>query len=355
MIPDMKSRSLVSRNSVIVLTVVLLMLVCAVTAQAQQKGEPQKGESQKSGAKGTAGLQAPDNTPMPTMNSLKLVFPPGNEFGYVYKDSTVVHRTYSDSSTLDYLRETTYYMQLKALKDPSDGVLEVMVNIDSLTYRFKSGDAELNYDVRSKMELKFPDLIAATVPVNREFTMKFSPYWEVVSTEGEMLDWLRNYIEEYGEGRIDSMRKFLWLNGITTTALAQFADFQKGALPNSRVHRDSTWRKPFFMKADGIDCRDDSATSKIIAYKNGTYTIETNLRNLKVLPAKQRLYKIESMVDITGGKGKGTHVTNITRQGVVTEAVTRCTTQINAKIRKEVFSETVESTYTWKCLGQTAY
>ncbi|MFM8568258.1 MAG: hypothetical protein ACKOB6_01420 [Candidatus Kapaibacterium sp.] len=340
---------------VTVLTLVTLAWAGTDAVYAQKNGEPLKGESQKGGTKGTAGLQAPDNTPVPSMNSLKLVFPPGNEFGYVYKDSTVVRRMYSDSSTLDYLRETTYFLQMKASKDPADGVLEVMVNIDSLTYRFKSGDAELNYDVRSKMELKFPDLIAATVPVNREFTMKFSPYWEVVSTEGEMLDWLRNYIQEYGEGRIDSMRKFLWLNGITTTALAQFADFQKGALPNSRVHKDSTWRKPFFMKADGIDCRDDSATSRIAGYRNGTYTIETELRNLKVLPTRQRLYKIESMVDILGGKGKGTHVMSLTRQGVVTDAVTRCTTQIQAKIRREVFTETVESTYTWKCLGQTAY
>lgn len=337
-------------RAVIMTVTVLIAIVFAVNVQAQQKGDPPKG-----GVKGTAGLQAPDNTPIPSMNSLKLVFPAGNEFGYVYKDSTVVRRTYSDSSTLEYLRETTYFIQMKALKDPSEGVLEVMVNIDSLIYRFKSGDAELNYDVRSKMELKFPDLIAATVPVNREFTMKFSPYWEVVSTEGEMLDWLRNYIEEYGEGRIDSMRKFLWLNGITTTALAQFADFQKGALPNSRVHKDSTWRKPFFVKADGIDCRDDVAESKITGYSNGTYTIETACNNLKVLPTKQRLYKIESMVNILGGKGKGTHVMHLTRQGVVMDARTHCNTRINAKVRNEVFYEDVESTYSWKCLGQTAY
>ncbi|MFM7774730.1 MAG: hypothetical protein ACKO9V_07805, partial [Candidatus Kapaibacterium sp.] len=94
---------------------------------------------------------------------------------------------------------------------------------------------------------------------------------------------------------------------------------------------------------------------RIAGYRNGTYTIETELRNLKVLPTRQRLYKIESMVDILGGKGKGTHVMSLTRQGVVTDAVTRCTTQIQAKIRREVFTETVESTYTWKCLGQTAY
>jgi hypothetical protein len=332
---------MVSRVMMIALVVCTLAGVVPATAQ--------KGEKQA-----TAGLQAPDNSPLPTMNSLKLVFTPGSDYAYVYKDSTVVNRMYSDSSTLEYAREIVYYLQMKAQKDPADGMLELMVNIDSLTYRFKSGDAELFYDVRSKMELKFPDLIAATVPVNREFTMKFSPYWEVVSSEGEMLDWLRNYIEEYGEGRLDSMRKFIWLNGITTPALAQFADPQKGALPNSRVHKDSTWRKPFFVKADGIDCRDDSATSKITGYGQSTYTIETTLRNLKVLPTKQRLYKIESMVDILGGKGQGTHVMHLTKRGIIADATSRLTTQIKAKVRKEVFTETVESTYTWKFLGQSS-
>lgn len=311
--------------------------------------------AQKTGEQPVKGLQPAENTPLPSMNTLKMVFPPGNEFRYVYHDSTVVHRVYSDSSLLDYTREVVYYMQMKSLKDPADGVLEVLVNIDSLTYRFQSGDAELKYDIRSKMELKFPDLIAATVPVNREFTMKFSPYWEVVSTEGEMLDWLRNYIDQYGEGRIDSMRKFIWFNGITTPALAQFADPQKGALPNSRVHRDSTWRKPFFVKADGIDCRDDSAASKITGYAQSTYTIETLMKNLYVVPTQQRLYKIESMVDILGGKGSGKHTMKLTRKGVVQEAETQCETDIRARVRKEVFSENVKSRYTWKFLGQSDY
>jgi len=327
-----------------VYTLMVCLVFCVTAVQAQ-----------KSSDQGVKGLQPAENTPIPSMNTLKLVFPPGNEFRYVYHDSTVVHRVYSDSSLLDYTRDIQYYLQLKALKDPVDGVLEVLVNIDSLTYRFQSGDAELKYDIRSKMELKFPDLIAATVPVNREFTMKFSPYWEVVSTEGEMLDWLRNYIDQYGEGRIDSMRKFIWFNGITTPALAQFADVQKGALPNSRVHRDSTWRKPFFIKADGIDCRDDSATSKITGYAQSTYTIETTMKNLRVIPTQQRLYKIESMVDILGGKGSGKHTMQLTRKGVVQEAATECTTEMKARVRKEVFTENVKSRYTWKFLGQSEY
>ncbi len=310
-------------------------------------------EAQKKGA--GVGLQAAESTPLPVMNKLAQVFPPGRVFAYAYHDSTMVHRIYSDSSTLDYSRDVIYFMQMKAPKDPTDGVLELLVNVDSVRYRFQSGDAVIRYDDQSNMEMTFPDLIAATVPVNREFTMKISPYWEVVSTQGEMLDWLRDYIDQYGKGVLDSMRTFIWLNGISTTSLAQFSDVQKGTLPNARVHKDSTWRKPYFIKVDGIDCRDDSAATHIASYTRNVYTLETQSNNLYVLPGKQRLYKIENMVDILDGKGKGRHSMQLHKSGYITSAVSDFVTTMRAKIRNEVFSETVRSVYSWKLLGQLAY
>jgi hypothetical protein len=60
------------------------------------------------------------------------------------------------------------------------------------------------------------------------------------------------------------------------------------------------------------------------------------------------------MVDILGGKGQGTHVMHLTKRGIIADATSRLTTQIKAKVRKEVFTETVESTYTWKFLGQSS-
>ncbi len=298
---------------------------------------------------------SPGTSTLPSMNSLKWTFPAGNIFVYEYHDSTEVLRTYSDSSTLAYTREVVYFLQLRALKDPVDGVLELNVNIDSLRYRFRSGDAEIRYDNKTKMELKFPDLIAATVPVNREFNIKMSPYWEAVSVNGEMLEWLVNYINDYGEGHLDSMSKFIWFNGISTNALAQYCDIQKGALPNGRIAKDSVWKKPYFLKIDGLDCRDDSATSQISAYNRGVYTIETLSKNLKPLPAPVRVYGIESIVNVIGGEGNGKQVLNMTRKGVITEAKSNFNTLIKAQIRSEIFSQKVQSHYSWKLLGQLAY
>ncbi len=328
------------------------VLLCLGLAQNLYAQDSEKGAA--SGKKKILELQPGVNS-TPSMNSLKWVFPAGNVFGYIYHDSTRVLRTYSDSSTLEYTRDLKYYMQIRALKDPVDGVLELNVVIDSIDYRFRSGDQEIAYSEQKKIELKFPDLVAATVPVNREYFIKFSPYYEAVGVTGEMLDWLVNYINEHGEGHIDAMQKFVWMNGISTSALAQYCDMQKGALPNGKVSKDSTWIKPYFIKVDGLDCRDDSAASKITGYSSATYTVETESKHLEVMPCQQRLYRIDAMVTVKGGSGTGKQVLQMNRRGIITDSRSSFETTVQAQVRKEVFSQKVSSNYHWTFLGVREY
>lgn len=294
---------------------------------------------------------------LPEKNSLKLIYPAGNAFIYVFKDSTKVTRRYSDSSTMTYVREVTYYMSQKAPKDPENGILDVDVNIDSMDYRFSSGDVTMQYNSqRTKdMQLKFPDLVAATVPVNRTFRMTYSPYWEVVKTEGEQLDWLRNYIEENNNGQLDSMMLWVWLNGISMTNLAQVGDLEKGVLPDKRIHRDSSWRKPFFIKADGVDCRDDSARSVIKGFHDNAYVIETTISHLTPTKEPLRLYGIPYLVRVVDGKGTGKYTINLSKKGVINSAEADITTVMKAKVKNENFTQTVRSKYSWQILGQYQY
>ncbi len=328
------------------LLLTLLLVLNTDCILAQEKGE--------SPADAKAHL-TPGKSVTPEYNALKWRFPAGNIFAYTMHDSTEVLRTYSDSSTLKYSRDVTYYLELRANSDPVNGMLELDVNIDSLRYRFKSGESEIVYDNRSKVQLKFPDLTAATVPVNRECFIKFSPYWEAVSIRGEMLDWLKDYIAKYGEGHLDSMSTYMWLNGISTMAYAQIIDPQKGVLPNDVVKRDSSWKKPYFVKIDGLDCRDDSATTHIASYALGLYTLESDIQHLKVLPKTDRLYGIERMIDILGGEGKGHQTLVINRRGNIISSSSQFNTTVKAHVRNETFSENVQSFYTWISRGLTEY
>lgn len=287
--------------------------------------------------------------------SLKLYFTPGNEYFYEMLDSTLVERMYSDSTVMKYTRIMKYNFTLRADADPKDGIYKVSINVDSVDYWFKQDETSIYYNTNStkNMRLEFPDLVAATVPVNRTFTMNYSPYNEVVKCEGEMLDWLRDYIRDNNKGQLDSIMENIWLNGISNTALAHIGDIQKGVVPNGRVYKDSTWSKPLFYKSDGIDCRDDSATSKILGFYDNTYRIETTTNKFKVLPAtKSRLYGIPYFVDVLGGNGNGKFNLSITAKGLPRRADAQFVTNMKVSVKREVFTQKVTTHTIWTLLGE---
>lgn len=169
--------------------IVLVVLFAITVAHAQE---------------GVRGEQTPAPEKPKETVALYLRFPVGRLFDYVYTDTTTVHRIYSDSSTLDYTRTVTYYLSLEAIEGPRDGLTSVQVTVDSLEYSFSSGGNTLSYKPRGQMPLQFPDFVAAVVPLNRQYLLYYSPYWDAAKVEGEMLDWLRTYIDpaEAAEGTI---------------------------------------------------------------------------------------------------------------------------------------------------------
>lgn len=288
--------------------------------------------------------------------ALFLRFPVERLFEYVFTDTTAVQRIYSDSSTLDYTRTVTYYLSLEAVEAPRDGLTSVQVTIDSLRYSFSSGGNTLSYKPNDQMPLQFPDFVTAVVPLNRQFQMYYSPYWDVAKVEGEMLDWLRNYIAEGGDvPNFDSLQQFVWLRNISLPVLAHYADPQKGALPNGRVTLDSVWKKPFTILADGIEFRQADARTRIVEQRGPVFVLQTQCDSLQPTLERLKLYNIQRFVEIVGGSGTCTHTVELHKAGFVESAETMLTADVRCKVRNEVFTQKIRSRYHWKLRGQYDY
>ncbi|MCX7929949.1 MAG: hypothetical protein N2663_04445 [Chlorobi bacterium] len=286
--------------------------------------------------------------------SLLLRFPVDRLFDYVLTDTTTVRRIYSDSSTVEYTRAVTYYLSLEAIESPRDGFTSVQVTIDSLTYSFSSGGSVLTYKPGDQMPLQFPDFVATVVPLNRQFQMYYSPYWDVAKVEGEMLDWLRDYIAK-GAGDVpgfDSLQQFIWLRNISLPVLAHYADPQKGALPNGRVTLDSVWQKPFAILADGIQLRQSDAKTRIVEQRGPIVVLQTQCDSLRPTLERLKLYNIQRFVEIIGGHGTCTHTIELHKAGFIESARTALHAEVQCRVRNETFTQRIQSRYHWRLRGQ---
>ncbi|MBL8000008.1 MAG: hypothetical protein JNL32_15405 [Candidatus Kapabacteria bacterium] len=321
-------------------------------------GAPKSGEkpavksTDKSPDKATSGSAPRSNN---QKYKVELNYPAGAAYKYLFTDSTTVRRVYSDSSDLVYNRVVQYYISMKAPKDRANGVEDVLAVIDSTVYSFTSGDKTLNYySGNEKMRLEFPDLLAHIHAEGREFKITWTPYWEVQSVEGEALDYWRDYVTRNGDG-VDTMIKYIFLNAISQNNLANYSDMQKGAFPNNLVRQDSAWKKPYFVRLDGVDCRDDSATSTLSYVSKNTYTVTTELPSLRPSLNSMRLYNINQFCQILGGSGKGSQVITMTRRGEIVNTECVYDFNIRAKARNEEFTQNIKSKYKWKMLGKKEY
>jgi hypothetical protein len=329
-----------AKSNAMTAPIAVLMVFCGLLAFAQD---------------GVRGESTPEKSK--EMVALFLRFPVGRLFLYTYSDTTEVHRTYSDSSTLDYQRTVTYYISMEATEGPRDGLTSVQVTIDSLAYSFSSGGNTITYLPGEQMPLQFPDFVAAVVPVNRQFTMYYSPYWDVAKVEGEMLDWLRSYIAEGAQqvSSFDSVQQFVWLRNISLPVLAHYADPQKGTLPNGRVAVDSVWNTVFTCLADGIELRDPRSKTQIIERRGPVFVLRTTCDSLQPKSEQVKLYNIGRLVEILGGTATCTHTIALHKAGFVESASNTLAASVTCRVRNEVFEQHIRSRTVWSLRGQYDY
>lgn len=289
----------------------------------------------------------------PLIFRMKTKYPVKTYNVYKFNEKIRSKRVYSDKSEKNYDRNTTYYTTILAPDRPDEGIQTVNVSVDSMEYRFREGEFEtyFNSQAEETADMSFFDMEVAAVPLSREFEMTYSPYSEVVKIEGEDLDWLREYVLVQGKDLIDTLKKYVWIRGVSKDNLEYIADPAKKLLPSKNVGVDSSWTSLLNLIIDGADF-EGKIDLKLLEYSDGAFFVEGDSLTLK--PAKNaiRVYGITEQVDVLDGIARGSIRYKFNAVGVMRGLEADFIVETKMKIRREVFTQITQYTATWELLGQ---
>jgi hypothetical protein len=275
---------------------------------------------------------------------------------YKMTEITKVHRLYSDSSTKDFQREVTYFMTLTIPNPAQEGFVTLEANIDSMLYRFTEGKVVIEFNTQAdtiKKTGKFIDLEAASVPLNRQFMMTYSPYGDVAKIESEDITWLKDFMakQEQGTNDWDPLKIFVWNDGLSDQRLEQITDVKKISLPQQAMAKDSIWKSPFSVQIDGKEFT-DTVSAKIVDFNAGQFVIEAKTNNLKPVTRESYFYAVKKTGEIDSTKGDGFYIIHISPTGIISKVEAEFSVNNYCKVRFEPFFEQVNSKMTWDYMGQ---
>jgi len=277
-----------------------------------------------------------------------LKYPLKTYTSYKMSEETEVRRIYSDSSVKEYKREIVYYITTAFPELPEDGFVKVQVTVDSMTYKFKSGEKEVTFDSQEEEKPipNFQDLAISSIQLGRTFDLTYSSYNELAKIEGEELDWLKNYILVEGKDILDTLKKHYWLRGISFERLRYIGDLQKSLIPPGKVRTDSTWKSDFAFEIDGIAFT-DTASTRIINYNAGIFTLFSNMNNLQPVREGVVLYDIPYIADVDTGRGAGTYTLEVRPNGTISMIKAEFEAEVKIKVKNEVFTQRMRSKTSW--------
>lgn len=282
---------------------------------------------------------------------------PGVRQNYTLTETTTVVRTGKDMQPMEYRREVVYYFSQHANEEPQKGFTKLEVIVDSMTYRMvRAGDVWTynSQDVTADQALSLPDIEASSALLNRPFTVTLSPYGEIVKTESEEIDWLKNYVVVEGRTMLDTLKKFVWLDGISGPVINNIADVRLNLLPFTFITPDSTWKRSVSFRAADISFSDTAAVS-VTKVDEDNYILSAHADSLRAVQQITHKFDRQDFVSVTGGTGKATASLTVSRFGTVHNAewtleadaqLKEGTQEFHEKLRK-VYSLTLTGQYRW--------
>jgi hypothetical protein len=273
---------------------------------------------------------------------------------YKLTEETKVYRQFADSSSQEYKREVTYFLTQFVPDPPENGFDKVEVSIDSMLYKYTEGDAVFEFDSQSEKmpSTSFFDLTVTSVPLGRAFTMTYSPYGDVAKIEGEDIDWLKKYVTVDGKKSLDTMKKYIWVRGVSDEHLLYLGDIQKRIIPLRTMQIDSTWKAMFAFEMDGITFNDAATTVKISDLSSGNFTLMAVADSMTTPQTFGRFNEINEFVNIEASSAKGKYILKISPKGAIENAQADFYAEVSARFKKESFKEKIWTKATWELLGQ---
>lgn len=277
----------------------------------------------------------------------------GAKYHYKLIENTDVIRTLSDSSQIKYNRKVIYYFSQFVMDPPQQDFIKLSCSIDSINYRFNDGSGDVSYNSQeeSQKNINHPDVTVITVPLGRIFEMTYTPYGEIAEITGKDLDWLRNYVTEQGKKLLDTVDKFIWIDGISNEHLAHLTDVRKILLPPKMISPDSIWLSPFEIQIDGITFL-DTMPVKVIKYSGGLFEMNAESKAIKNKNSFAKIYGINKFVQIDSCRGGGQYMLRIGPKGSLGYSSTLLSVELFAHVAKSYFKESIKTSYQWTLVNQ---
>lgn len=280
----------------------------------------------------------------------QVLYTAGVAQSYEITEQTTATRWYSDSSQKNYDRTVTYFTTIRCIES-MDGIAKVVVNVDSMRYRFMADGRQVEYDSEKDISPKnFSDINAYIGPLNRPFTLTVSPYGEISSLEGEQVEYWRDYLADNSSG-IDSVTHVMWTQAMSDENLLQYGDLQKRVVPGLAVGKDSTWNLTMALRIDGVNFK-GRTTATLTDVEGGLFTM-TVADTIPAVPSQPLcVYGVPYVVQLLEGHADVTHTVQMSRTGSIQSVENVASTWWKGRVLMEVFTQRVRTTTTWKLKGQ---
>lgn len=334
------------RNLVLVLAFVGLMFSNNTNAQTKS--------NEKSNDKTTSVTGA---TPNKLNYKIPFKFPTSVYNKFRLTETTKVKRLFSDSSVIEYDRQTTYFYHLRAISFPEDGFQKIFVSFDSIQYQLKSGKKVIKFDDQDDEfvpPLNERDFLLFIQPLGKTFEAIYSNYGQVARIEGEDLNEKRNTLKNDIPKYENPERLVAVLDKISDQELTKLFDPLKNILPVKNVNFDTTWVRDIDWNIDVFKTK-TSAVVKLNDYRNNQYQLLAEMDSITTTQTTMRLPDMNKECDLKEFKAKGKYTLDLSNVGAPTYGKAEFNYEAKGKITNNDFIQYGETILIWDLLGRTSY
>ena len=280
---------------------------------------------------------------------LQVSYAAGVAQAYEIVEQSTTKRTFEDGNVQTYDRTVKYYATLRCIES-IDGIATLVVNMDSLEYKFTSEGTDVTYDSQHDITPKnFVDLNNYIGPLNRTYQITVSPYGAVSDVKGEQVEFWRDYLKENAID-LDSVTYMVWMQSLDNDNLLHYGDLQKRVVPGLKVGIDSTWKHNFDLRIDGV-MYSDRVTSKFTEYSGGIFKMQMK-DTIAARSQDIHTYGLPVVTKVEDGAAEVDHTVELSNTGAIENVRSVAKAWFRGKALNVRFTQETTSTTSWKLTGQ---
>lgn len=263
---------------------------------------------------------------------------------YRMNEKTEVKRKYSDGSEKEYTRDVTFYFTLRSPDLVKEGFTKTTITIDSILYEYKSGDKIVKHNTQEdKMPpVDFPDYVYYFLLISKQFDVTYSPYGDVASIGGELLESLRSDYAKIS----DTAKKEYYLRRLSDFDLSYVVDMTKHVLPTVPMELDTVWNSNFEIELEGMRFS-GNGNNKLLKANSQKAVIECQTDTMQTKEKFKTMYDLNSEATIDSAFAVAKYTLDMKGDGAMDYSKAVIDGFMKGKAGTQPFTQTIKRTVIW--------